>query len=89
MTRIHPFGEGNGRTARLVMNYIQYYHGYPLSFILSRDRDSYDASLDATDRTSDLKHFETFMMKASLNAFRQGIETLKPSKEYKNPLYER
>ncbi len=89
MTRIHPFGEGNGRTARLVMNYIQYYHGYPLSFILSRDRDSYDASLDATDRTSDLKHFETFMMKAPLNAFRQGIETLKPSKEYKNPLYER
>ena len=30
---LHPFGAGNGRMARLLMNYIQQYHGLPLSFV--------------------------------------------------------
>lgn len=34
---IHPFGDGNGRTARLLMNYIQLYHNQPLIKILIKD----------------------------------------------------
>lgn len=33
---IHPFGDGNGRTARLLMNYIQMYHDEPLIKIFFR-----------------------------------------------------
>jgi len=30
LVNIHPFGDGNGRTSRIMMNYIQLYHNYHL-----------------------------------------------------------
>ena len=29
-----PFGAGNGRVARLLMNYVQHYHALPLGLVL-------------------------------------------------------
>ena len=33
LVSIHPFGDGNGRTSRLLMNYIQQFRGLPLCLI--------------------------------------------------------
>lgn len=33
---IHPFNGGNGRTARLLMNYVQRHHGQPLTMVALR-----------------------------------------------------
>lgn len=46
---IHPFGDGNGRTARLVMNYQFLRHGYPYVIVPVERRNEYLAALEAAN----------------------------------------
>jgi Fic family protein len=46
LVTIHPFVDGNGRTARLLMNMILMMNGYPPAIIRKRDRLSYIDSLE-------------------------------------------
>jgi len=46
LVTIHPFVDGNGRTARLIMNMILLMEGYPTAIIRKNDRLSYIASLE-------------------------------------------
>ena len=46
---IHPFFDGNGRTARLTMNLLLMQAGYPLVIILKNDRKKYYDVLDKAD----------------------------------------
>lgn len=52
--RIHPFDDGNGRVARLVMNYILQKFDYPTVIIKSADKDAYLTVLQKAD-SGDLK----------------------------------
>lgn len=47
---IHPFFDGNGRTARLVMNIVLMRAGFPLAIILKNDRKKYYRVLQAADK---------------------------------------
>jgi len=47
---IHPFEDGNGRTARAVMNYLLMKKGYPMFFIPFEKREEYYKSLDIADK---------------------------------------
>ncbi|MCK5039869.1 MAG: Fic family protein [Candidatus Aenigmarchaeota archaeon] len=49
-TRIHPFGDGNGRTARVISNFILLKKGYPMFFIENKDRREYYKVLELSDK---------------------------------------
>lgn len=47
--RIHPFDDGNGRTARLLMNFILLRHGFPPVIIKTEDKRNYLSALEQAD----------------------------------------
>src|ERR1019366_1443839 len=61
LVSIHPFYDGNGRTSRLLMNYIQAYYGLPLAIVFKEDKADYYVALQETRKQEDLQIFNTFM----------------------------
>ena len=55
--KIHPFYDGNGRTARLLMNWILLAKGYPLTVIPAEARLRHITSIDEADRGRSLDFF--------------------------------
>ena len=50
--RIHPFDDGNGRTARILMNFILMQYGFPPVIIKTEDKINYFAALQQADAGS-------------------------------------
>jgi len=61
LVAIHPFGDGNGRTARLLMNLLLLRQGYPPVAVRPEDRKTYLDTLEQASLRDELKPFQTFM----------------------------
>lgn len=88
LVNIHPFADGNGRTARLLMNIVLLQAGYPLVIILKSDRQRYYQTLAQADG-GNVAPFVNFIARAverSLDIYLETIVTDQPDSSKFVPL---
>ncbi len=74
LVSIHPFGDGNGRTSRLLMNFVQEYFDLPLGIVYKNDKLSYFNALEKTRTEDNLAIFYQFMLSQYVKFLRNEIE---------------
>jgi len=77
LVAIHPFTDGNGRTATLLMNLLLLRGGYPPIAVRPEDRKTYLDILEHASLRDDLKPFQTFMhqrLDATLGEYLNALE---------------
>lgn len=87
---IHPFFDGNGRTARLAMNVLLMQAGYPLVIVLKNDRKKYYRVLSKADEGDyiPLIRFIAQCVERSLNLYLKAVSPSAVKNEKYLPLSE-
>lgn len=81
LAAIHPFDDGNGRTARLLMNLLLLREGYPPVAVRPEDRKTYLDTLERGSMRDDLKPFQTLMhrrLDATLREYLSALQEALP-----------
>jgi len=85
LTAIHPFSDGNGRTARLLMNLLLIRGGYPPVAVRLEDRKTYLDALERASLAGDLGPYQTLLherLDATLSEYLTALrDTPTPSKK--------
>ena len=81
LVTIHPWADGNGRMARLIMNLLQFEFGLIPTKIIKEDKEDYIKALVATREDEDLNIFSDFMtsmmernISSEIESFLKSIE---------------
>jgi len=74
--RIHPFDDGNGRIARLLMNFILMQKGYPPAIIKTEDKQNYFNALQQAD-AGQLDYFFNYICEQVNNSLELMIKGAK------------
>ena len=75
LVRIHPFDDGNGRGARILMNLILIQHGYPIVIIKTEIRRTYLETLNQADQ-GDIYPFLSLVKTAFIETGRSIVRGL-------------
>jgi Fic family protein len=68
---IHPFYDGNGRTSRLLMNYIQLLFNLPMAIVFKEDKSVYFEALQTTRKEEDINILEILWLGSMKNIYKQ------------------
>ena len=71
---IHPFADGNGRVARLLMNYILTYYGLPMLIVSKSDRLKYIDTLYHAQENGNMAPFYDFMLRQYIKLLKYEIK---------------
>ncbi len=88
LVHIHPFLDGNGRTARAITNLELIRSGYPPIIIKKKERDRYIESLSESDSAGDLRAFFELLM-ARIDGSLVGLENSARQKQGYSPIQEK
>ena len=72
LVRIHPFSDGNGRTARIMSNFILFRREYPLFVVENRDRNRYYHALEQSDAGNE-RDFVKFIFDNIIEQFKATV----------------
>jgi len=86
LVTIHPFYDGNGRTSRLLMNYLQVLFELPLAIVFKEDKSDYFTALQTAREEETLEPFYTFMFGQYTRFLQQEIDLYKRQLQQKRPL---
>ena len=81
LATIHPWGDGNGRMARLIMNYIQFYHQQIPSKIFREDKADYILSLRTSQDSNNPQAFRSFMQTQTIKMLKEEISNFNQSQK--------
>jgi hypothetical protein len=81
LVEIHPFTDGNGRTARLLMNLILLRAGYLPLIIPPRERRRYIASINSRNASGDLFGYYRYMLKTLAKSMDLYVKLFGATKE--------
>lgn len=73
LVAIHPFYDGNGRTSRLIMNFIQAKYELPLAIVHSENKAAYIEAIVKTKETEEPEHFRNFMLNEYISLLQNEI----------------
>ena len=79
LVTIHPWADGNGRMARLLMNWLQFEYGMIPSRIFSDDKEEYIKAIVATREDGDLSIFRSFMTETMIAHLSRDIAVYEES----------
>ena len=75
LVTIHPWADGNGRIARLIMNHIQFEFSLVPAKVLKEDKGDYINALIATRESDDITFFQDFMAEEMIKTITTDINT--------------
>jgi len=81
LVSIHPWADGNGRTSRLLMNYILQYHNQPLAIVFKEDKADYFKALEDSRLENDIQCFRDFMFSQQIKYLSNEIDKVKRAME--------
>lgn len=85
LNEIHPFDDGNGRVARLLMVVQQLQHGLPIAYPKAENKTKYIEAIIRSEQTKDIKNLVNFFVDLTMESISEKKENNQKLPFHKKP----